>query len=170
MKNQGYCIALYKTVEAAEKVFSALEQTRFDLCTVSVAGKQPLREEQIFGYCHDAGQVKCWGRLSPFWNRALDRLSGFAFYIVSNEGLIIVVGPLVSTMMRGLKEGPEAKYSPIRVALSRIGVSSGNVDLYESMLNANAFLILEQGTQDEIHRVHDLLMHHDAMDVTIHYG
>ena len=158
MNTEDIAVAIYDTHEQAEESIRVLQRSGFDMRKLSVIGRDYRTEEHVVGYFNTGDRVKLFSKWGTFWGSLLGILIGSAFMVVPVLGHVVVLGPLAATLANGL-EGAVlgGGMSALAGALLSIGIPRDSVLRYESALKANNFLLVVQGTAEDIARAKDVL-------------
>jgi hypothetical protein len=158
MNPTSAAIAVYPTHAEADLAIRSLQKSGFDMKKLSIVGTDFQTEEHAVGYYSTGDRVKFWGRAGAFWGSLVGVLLSSAFLVIPVVGHIIVLGPLVSSIVGGL-EGAAAggATSALFAALVGMGIPKDSVIQYENEVKAGRFLVIAQGTQDEVERAKGVL-------------
>ena len=155
---QSTTVAVYATHEDADSAVKALQKAGFDLHNLSIVGKDFRTEEHALGYYNTGDRVRFWGRTGAFWGGLAGILFSSAFLIIPVVGHVIVLGPLVASLIGGLEGAAVAGgTSALFAALVGLGIPKDSVVQYESEVKAGKFLVLAQGTTEEVARAREIL-------------
>jgi hypothetical protein len=96
-------------------------------------------------------------------------LAGGLFVTVPAIGPVVVLGGFAAMVLSGIEGAVVVGgLSALGGALFSIGIPKDTVLQYENALKADEFLILVQGTAEEIKRAHEILKTTDAKQVDTH--
>lgn len=136
---------------------------------LSIVGKEYHTEDDVVGYYNTGDRVKKWGKLGAFWGGLWGILSGSAFFFIPGIGPIAVGGPLVSSIVGGLEGAVTVGgLSALGAGLYSIGIPKDSVLKYESAIKADKFVVVAQGTLDEVASAGQILDASNAIDVAVH--
>lgn len=156
--DQSTTVAIYAAHDQADAAVKALQKAGFDLRKLSIVGKDFRTEEHALGYYNTGDRVRFWGKTGAFWGALAGMLFSSAFLIIPVIGHIIVLGPLVATVIGGLEGAAVAGgTSALFAALVGLGIPKDSVVQYENEVKAGRFLVLAQGTTEEIARAREIL-------------
>jgi uncharacterized membrane protein len=169
MTKTNAAVAVYATHDEAEAAIKSLQKSGFDMKKLSIVGKDFQTEEHAVGYYNTGDRVKFWGKKGAFWGGLVGILFSSAFLVIPVVGHIIVLGPLVTSIIGGL-EGAAVigSTSALFGALSGLGIPKDSVIQYENDVKAGKFLVLAQGTEEEVARAKSLLFGATPTSVAIH--
>jgi hypothetical protein len=171
MSTTGTAIAVFATHDQADSAIKALQKTGFDMTKLSIVGKDFHTEEHAIGYYNTGDRVKFWGKAGAFWGGLVGILFSSAFLVIPVVGHVIVFGPLVSAIIGGLEGAAVVGgTSALFGALAGLGIPKDSVILYENEVKAGKFLVLAQGTSDEVARAKDILAASLPSLVAAHYS
>ena len=158
MKTEDIAVAIYDKHEQAEESIKVLQRSGFDMRKLSVIGRDYRTEEHVVGYFNTGDRVKLFSKRGAFWGSLVGILIGSALMVVPVLGHIVVLGPLAATLANGF-EGAVlgGGMSALAGALLSIGVPRDSVLQYESALKADKFLLVVQGSAEDIGRARAVL-------------
>jgi len=135
----------------AEAGVKQLERGGFDMSKLSIIGKDYHTEEHVVGYYNTGDRMKVWGKFGAFWGGFWGLLTGSALFVVPGLGPLVVFGPLVGWIVGALEGAVVAGgFGVVGAALFSLGIPKDSVLLYETALRANKFLIVANGTSEEL--------------------
>jgi uncharacterized membrane protein len=151
MNTTNISVAIYDTHQQAEESIKLLQRSGFDMSKLSIIGRDYRTEEQVVGYFNTGDRVKLFSKWGAFWGGLVGILIGSGFMVVPLLGHIVVLGPLAATLANGI-EGAVlgGGMSALAGALLSIGIPRDSVLQYEAALKADKFLLVVQGTADDI--------------------
>jgi hypothetical protein len=171
MSQSGSAVAVFATHDDADAAIKSLQRVGFDMKKLSIVGKDFRTEEHAIGYYNLGDRVKFWGKTGAFWGSLAGILLSSAFLVIPVVGHIIVLGPLVSALIGGLEGAAVVGGTSALVgALVGLGIPKDSVIQYENDVKAGKFLVVAQGTPDEIARARDLLAAAKPTSVAVHSG
>src|SRR5579863_10306372 len=158
MSETNSVVAIYPTHTQAEDAVKELQRSRFDMKMMSIVGKDYHTDEQVVGYYNTGDRMKYWGKMGAFWGGIWGWLFGAAFFLIPGLGPILVAGPLVAGIV-GALEGAlvVGGLSALGAGLYSIGIPKDSILDYETALKSDQFLLLVQGTAEEVARAKDIL-------------
>lgn len=169
MSKTSAAVAVYATHDEADAAIKSLQKSGFDMKKLSIIGKDFHTEEHAVGYYNTGDRVKFWGKTGAFWGGLAGILFSSAFLVIPVVGHIIVLGPLVSSIIGGLEGAAVAgTTSALFAALIGWGIPKDSVIQYENDVKAGRFLVLAQGTPEEVARAKDLLGALKPTSVALH--
>jgi uncharacterized membrane protein len=169
MSKTNAAVAVYATHDEAETAIKSLQKSGFDMKKLSIVGKDFQTEEHAVGYYNTGDRVKFWGKKGAFWGGLVGILFSSAFLVIPIVGHIIVLGPLVSSIIGGLEGAAVVgSTSALFGALSGLGIPKDSVIQYENDVKAGRFLVLAQGSEEEVARAKTLLFAATPTSVATH--
>src|SRR5579864_7683901 len=158
MSETNSVVAIYETHSAAEEAIKELQKSGFDMKKMSIVGKDYHTDEHVVGYYNTGDRMKYWGKNGAFWGAIWGWLFGAAFFLIPGIGAILVAGPLVAGIV-GALEGAVVVggLSALGAGLYSIGIPKDSVLDYETALKSDNFLLLVQGTAEEVARAEEVL-------------
>jgi uncharacterized membrane protein len=167
--SQSATVAVYATHEEADAAIKSLQKAGFDMKKLSIVGKDFRTMEHAVGYYNTGDRVKFWGKTGAFWGGLVGILFSSAFLVIPVVGHIIVLGPLVSAIIGGLEGAAVGgSTSALFAALVGLGIPKDSVIQYENEVKAGRFLVLAQGTPEEVNRAKGLLAASKPTIVAVH--
>ncbi len=158
MSTENNCIAVYKTHHEAEAAVKKLEHDGFNLKHLSVVGKGYHSEEHPIGYYNTGDRVKFWGKQGAFWGGLWGILFGSAFFWIPGIGPLAVAGSFASVLVGGISGAVmTGSLTALGAALFSIGIPKDSILKYEEALKADKFILICQGSNEEVERARSLL-------------
>ncbi|MGB3940294.1 MAG: general stress protein [Candidatus Manganitrophaceae bacterium] len=151
-------VAVYDSHEEAEKAIHKLKKSGFDMKTLSIVGKDYDTEEKVVGYYNTGDRMKAWGKSGAFWGGLWGLLFGSAFFLIPGIGPLFAAGPLVGWIV-GALEGAAVVggLSALGAGLYSIGIPKDSIIEYETQIRTGKFLVIAQGSPDEVSKAQDTL-------------
>ncbi len=158
MTNENAIVAVFDTHVQADEAIKSLQKSGFDMKKLSIVGKDYQTEEHVVGYYNVGDRAKFWGKTGAFWGGLVGILFSSAFLLLPVFGHIIVLGPLVSAVVGGLEGATVVgATSALFGALTGLGIPKDSVIQYENDVKAGKFLVLAQGTAEELTRAKEVI-------------
>ena len=169
MQKENNAVAIFKTHDEAEQAIKRLIDNGFNPKKISVVGKGYHSEEHPVGYYNTGDRVKFWGKQGAFWGGMWGLLLGGLFLWIPGFGPMVAAGPLVSMIVVGL-EGAVlgAGFGALGAALISLGIPKDSVIQYEKALKADKYLVLVQGTEDEVKKAKNILDETEGVNADLH--
>ncbi len=169
MANENAIVAVYNSHLEADLAIKALQKSGFDMKKLSIVGKDYQTEEHAVGYYNVGDRAKFWGKTGAFWGGLVGILFSSAFLLLPVFGHIIVLGPLVSSIVGGLEGATVVGAGgALFGALTGLGIPKDSVIQYENDVKAGKFLVLAQGTLEEVTRAKEILDSANAQSAAVH--
>jgi hypothetical protein len=169
MSKTGAAVAVYATHDEADAAIKSLQKSGFEMKKLSIVGKDFHTEEHAVGYYNTGDRVRFWGKTGAFWGGLAGILFSSAFLVIPVVGHIIVLGPLVSSIIGGLEGAAVVgSTSALFGALVGLGIPKDSVIQYENDVKAGKFLVLAQGTPEEVARAKDVLAASKPATMAVH--
>lgn len=142
----------------ADAAVRSLAHGGIDMTHVSVVGKGYHTDEQVIGFYNARDRIKVWGKEGAFWGGLWGLFFGGVFLVVPVLGPVMVLGHL-AMMIAGAAEGAllVGGFSALGAALYSIGIPEDSIVRYEETVKTDGYLILVQGSADEIARAEEIL-------------
>jgi hypothetical protein len=129
MSDKNAIVAIYNSYQNAANAIRELQEAGFDMQRLSVVGKDRNVEKHLVGY-----------------------------YLVPGIGPILVAGPLATYIANRAATGAAVEGpSVIGFGLHSIGIPKASILEYEAALKAEKFLVIAQGTRDELLEARQIL-------------
>jgi len=156
--NCNSVVAIYKSHPEAESAIKELQRSGFDMKQLSIVGRDYHSDEQVVGYYNNGDRMKAWGQTGAFWGGMWGLLFGSAFFLVPGVGPLVMAGPLVGWML-GALEGAVivGGLSALGAGLYSQGIPKDSILKYETALKTDKFIVIAQGTGEELTRARDIL-------------
>lgn len=162
-------VAVYRTHDQAGAAVAALRQAGIDVTKISIVGKDYHTEEHVTGYYNAGDRMKYWGKFGAFWGALWGLLLGAGFFAVPGIGPVLVAGPLLAGIVSGLEGAVTVGgLSVIGAALYSIGIPKDSILRYEVALKGDQFLVMVNGSPEEVAKAGDTLRATGASDVQVH--
>ena len=158
MSDNNVVVAVYDSHTAAEQTVRELQESGFDMKSLSIVGKNPHTEEHVVGFYNTGDRIKHWGKFGAFWGAVWGLLFGAAFFSIPGIGLVLVAGPLVASII-GALEGAivVGGLTAVGAGLFSIGVPKDSILKYEMALKTDQFLLMVHGTAEEAAKARDII-------------
>lgn len=171
MQGDAAAIAVYDNHPAAEDAVRMLNDAGFDMTKLSIVGKDFRADERVVGFYNIRERINYWGGTGALWGGLWGLLVGTAFFAVPGIGPALVGGPLVAVIASGLESALViGGLSAIGAALYSVGIPKDSVVRYEIALRADKFLVVVNGTSDEVARASAVLKASSAASIDQHGG
>jgi len=168
MSIERVSVGVYDSHLMADAAIRKLGKSGFDMKKLSVVGKDYETEEHSIGFYNAGDRMKFWGKTGAFWGGLLGILFSPAMFIFPGFGHMIVFGPIVATLIGGLEGAVVVGgLSALGAALVSIGIPKDSVINYETQLKAGKYLVVLQGTEEELQQAHHILAE-GSLDATLY--
>ena len=162
-------VAVYRTHTDAEAAIKELKNSGFNLKQLSIVAKDYHTEEHVVGYYNTSDRMKYWGMSGAFWGGFWSLLFGSAFFAIPGVGQVLVAGPLVLWIVGALENAVAlGGLSAIGAALFSIGIPKDTVLQYETAIKSDKFLLVANGTAEEVATAQNILMTTPAEQLELH--
>lgn len=151
MSNPATVIATFAEHSSAEAAVKKLTAGGIAMKHLSIIGKGYHTEEKVAGFYNVGDRVKFWGSRGAFWGGLWGLFFGGVFVTLPVSGPVIVLGFLAASLISAL-EGAVivGGLSALGAALVSIGVPDNSVLTYETAIAADSFLVMADGTAEEV--------------------
>jgi uncharacterized membrane protein len=171
MKNTSSVIAVFTDHESADLAVKKLTAANFAMKDLSVVGKGYHTDEKVMGFYNLGDRVKFWGSRGAFWGGLWGLFFGGLFLTVPVIGHVIVLGYLAATAVSALEGAVVVGgLSSLGAALYSIGIPEDSIVQYETAIKADGFLVMAQGTADEVARAKAVLHTANSAQVDAYDG
>lgn len=151
-------VAVFADHEAAEDAIKQLARSGIDMKQLSVVGKGYHTDEKVVGFYNMGDRVKFWGQYGAFWGGLWGILAGGVYVAMPAAAGVMVLGYLAATVISAI-EGAAivGGLSALGAALYSVGIPKDSIVAYESAIEADGFLVMTQGSADDIARAKTVL-------------
>jgi hypothetical protein len=162
-------VAIYESHTEAEAAVKELYHGGFDMKTLSIVARDYHSEDEVIGYYTTGDRMKAWGKLGDFWGELWDILFGWGFFFIPGIGPVVIGGPLVSSVLSALeKTSALGGLSAFGAGLAGMGIPKNSVFRYEAALMAGKFLLVAQGTCEEVEQARRELNKTTLTEAAVH--
>jgi hypothetical protein len=171
MSSHNAVVAVFAHHHTAEDAVKKLAGAGFDITKVNIAGKGCHKEEKVVGFYNAGDRVKFWGQYGAFWGGLWGLFVGGLFMTLPVVGPIVVLGHL-GAMVLGAAEGAVlgGSLSALGAALVSIGIPKNSVINYEAAIKADNFLVMVDGSPQEVERAKAILAAAKPAKLDVHQG
>jgi hypothetical protein len=151
-------VSTFTSHPAADEAVKELSRNGFDMTRLSVVGKGYHSEEHAVGFYTVGDRIRSWGATGAFWGGIWGLLLAPAVFLVPGLGLVGLAGPVVAAVISAL-EGAVigGGATALGAALAQLGVPKDDAVKYETTIKANGFLLIVQGTPEEVEQARTIL-------------
>jgi hypothetical protein len=115
-------------------------------------------EEDVVGFYNTGDRMKYWGKWGGFWGGLWGMLVGAAFLIVPGIGPVVAAGSVVDWIIATLEGAVVVGgVSALGAGLFSLGIPKNSVVKYETSIKAGKFVLVAQGTAEEVGKARDML-------------
>jgi hypothetical protein len=113
--------------------------------------------------------MKAWGKIGAFWGWIWGCLFGSAFFVIPGIGPLIVAGPLVVWIIGALESAVVVGgVSALGAGLLSFGIPKDSILQYETALKTDKFLLIANGSEEEIIHAKDILSRTESENLEHH--
>jgi hypothetical protein len=171
MEKADTVIAVFADHNAAETAVKKLAVAGFEMKNLTVVGKGYQTDEKVVGFYNSGDRIRFWGTRGAFWGGLWGMFFGGLFLSIPVVGHVVVLGYLASMAIYGIENAiVVGGLSALGAALYGIGVPKDSVIQYETALKADSFLVMAQGTAEEVARAKTILAAANPSRVDVHAG
>jgi hypothetical protein len=150
--NPNYtAIAVFRDHDDVDRAIGKLIDAGCNMENFSLIGKGYQTEEKIVGFYTTGDRMKFWGKAGAFWGGLWGLFLGGVVVTLPPAGPMIVLGKLAAMVVSSI-EGAIAVggLSTLGAAIYSLGIPKNSVVHYESALKSDGFLLLAQGSVEEM--------------------
>lgn len=164
-------VAVFKHHHPAQDAVKKLADSGFDITKVNIVGRGCHTEEKVVGFYNAGDRIKFWGKYGAFWGSLWGLFAGGLFMTVPVIGPIVVLGHLGAIVL-GAVEGAVlgGGLSALGAALASIGIPNNSVVEYEAAVKTDSFLVMVDGSVEEIERAKAILAAAKPSQLDVHEG
>jgi hypothetical protein len=142
----------------AERAVKSLVSAGFDMKNLSLVGKGFHSDEKVMGFYNSGDRIKFWGSRGAFWGGFWGLFFGGMFLTIPVVGHVIVLGYLALAAVSAAEGAVVVGgLSALGAALYGIGIPKDSVVRYETDMQADRFLVMAHGTDEEVGRARKIL-------------
>src|SRR5271166_1481239 len=169
MTEPNAVIAVFADHQAAEDAVKKLADAGIDMKHLSVVGKGYHSEEKVVGFYNAGDRIKFWGKRGAFWGGLWGWLLGGVFLTIPVVGHVMVLGYLAAAVIAAIQSAVVVGgLSALGAALYSIGIPRDSVVAYEAAVKADGFLVMAQGSAEEIERAKGILRSANPSRLDVH--
>jgi hypothetical protein len=169
MSQEKSIVGVYASMTDAEAAIRSLDKGGFPIQKVSVVGQNLQSEKEVHGYITTGDVAKSGAGTAAWVGGLFGLLMGAAFIWVPGFGPLMVAGPFAAALLGGV-EGAVAGAAGggLLGALIGWGVSKQHILKYEEHLKSGNYLIIANGSQEEIEKAKAILSGTNQAELTTH--
>lgn len=158
MSQENAGTAILNSPSDAEKAVKQLQRSGFNLKKLSIIAKDYHAEDRVAGFYNAGNRAELWGQQSAFWGGMWCLLFGSAFLLVPGMGLVVVAGPMVTSIISGLERAVVlGSLGALGAALYSVGIPRDNVPRFETAINSDKYVLVVHGTVVEVAQAREVL-------------
>jgi hypothetical protein len=171
MTSHNAVVAIFERHSQAENAIKKLGDADFDITKINIVGKGYHTEEKVVGFYNAGDRIVFWGKYGAFWGALWGLFLGGLFMTLPLVGPVVVLGHL-GAMVLGAVEGAAigGGLSAVGAALFSLGIPKDSIIDYEAALKAEKFLVMVDGSPEEMHRAKAILAAAKPSRLDIHEG
>jgi rhodanese-related sulfurtransferase len=158
MSKQNATVLICRTHRSAEAAVNALQQSGYNVQKLAIFGRDcPVAEDATTG-SPARSDVKQRAEMRSFWCRMWRQLSGGIFFNAQGVGPVLVAGTIAEWMVAtGTDLMVLEDRDPLRISLTKIGISRESSLRYEAALQADYYLVIAYGKPGEVMKAKEIL-------------
>lgn len=150
--------AVFKTQDAAEAAVKQLDAAGVDMRKLSIIGRGYERQQQVLGYYTTGDRMKDWAKRGALWGGVWGWLIGLAMFVIPGLGAVAIAGPIVPALLNALRGAVVVGgASALGAGLISLGIPKESVIEYEEAIKADRFVLVLNGTADEVSHAREVL-------------
>jgi hypothetical protein len=158
-------IGVFPDIDAAQAAVERLVDAGVPVNRISIIGRDLRSETRLHGFV-TTGDIAGPSAATGAWVGGLfGLLAGTALLFIPGAGALVVLGPLAGAAV-GAAEG--ALFGGAVGAVLGHFVAQKHLPKYEQLVRAGSYLVVVQGTEDEVARAHQALIDAGSTDVQRH--
>ena len=164
-------VATFAQHHEAEAAVRQLAGAGLDMKHFSIVGKGYHTEEKVIGFYNAGDRIQFWGQNGVIWGGLWGLFFGGMMLTIPGVGPVVVLGHLAA-MAFGAVQGAVlvGGVSALGAALFSIGIPKDSIIEYEDAIKADGFLVVAQGTADEMARAKTILETANPSRLDLHEG
>jgi hypothetical protein len=168
-EQQKSVVAVFVRHTGAEDGIKALRESGFNTRQISIVGREFFTDDQVLG-CYSAGdRIRYWGKMGAFWDGLWGLLAGAAFLIVPGVGPVVAAGHITSWIMGAIEAAVViGGLTAIGSGLVSFGIPRESVSNYETAVKLGKYLLIAQGTPEELGTAREILQGCAPEEINIH--
>lgn len=169
MTKNDAIVAVFTSHQAAEAAVRKLADGGLDIAHFSIIGKGYHSEEKVVGFYNAGDRIMFWGKNGAIWGGLWGLFVGGMMMTVPLIGSVVVLGHLAAMVFATVQGAVVVGgLSAIGAAIFGIGIPENSVIEYESALKTDAFLIVANGSVDEMARAKAILETMEPVRIDLH--
>jgi hypothetical protein len=169
LKQHDAIVAIFADHRDAENAVRKLASDGFDLTHFSIVGQGFHSDEKVVGFYNIGDRIKFWGKNGAFWGGIWSLFLGGIFLTVPAIGPVMVVGHLAAMVVAAVEGAVLVSgVSALGAALFSIGIPRDSVIQYEETIKTDKFLVIANGSADEMSRAKAILESSNPMQLHLH--
>jgi hypothetical protein len=169
MRERNAVIAIYRNHELATGAVRSLIRYGVDRSRLSMIARDRLAGDRIPMDDHPNGLVKSWVRLGVFGPGLWGLVMGWTSVWVPGVGPLLIGGWMVSLMLGSSDTAAVfGRLTPLGVGLYRVGIPKMGICRYEEAVRRGRYLLVIQGSPDDVTRTGRLLSDTQADVIALH--
>ncbi|MEJ2747191.1 MAG: DUF1269 domain-containing protein [Anaerolineae bacterium] len=167
--NTNSVVHVYNDMTATEAAIHKLDQANFPIKQVSIMGQNMASEKEVHGYITAGDVAKSSAGTGAWVGGLFGVLIGAAFIWVPGFGPLFVAGPFAAALLGGV-EGAVAGAAGggLLGALFGWGISKQHILKYEESLKAGQYLLIVNGSPEEVERARTILKDSEAVESNVY--
>lgn len=151
MGEHSAVVAICNTHAEAEAAIKALKLAAFNIKKLSIVGKDYHTDKHVVGYYDTGNCMKYWGTA------------------ITGIGPVLIAGPLLGWVLGALEETVvTGGITAVGTALNNMGIPKDDVLSYETALKCSKFILLAQGTAEEVAHAQSVIQAKRARSIGAH--
>ena len=158
-------VAVYPDHAQAEEAVRLLMHAGVPAQRISIVGKDWQAREDIQGYYRPADEIGQGAGTGAWVGGLFGLMMGFGLFVLPVAGALIVLGPIAG-LIAGAVGGTAV--GALVGALSSLGIPKDQALKYQTRLQAGEFLVIVNGSADEIEKAREALKDSGHLELQDH--
>ena len=162
-------VAIYNTCDNGEVAIREMQNSGIDITRLSFLGRDYRAKDKLVGRYQSSDHTRYWENLSAFGDGVWGLLSSIALFHIPETGPFLAGGPVAGAIIGALEGTPAINgLNAVGSGLHIIGIPRDSILKYERAINADKYLIIAQGIEEEITKIKAIIKNTDAVEFDLH--
>jgi hypothetical protein len=169
MTADGSVVGVYEALDEAEEAVTGLGEQGFPISNVSIVARDLTSERSIRGFVSTGDVARQGAGIGGWIGGIFGVMVGAALVWVPGFGPLLVAGPLAAMIVGGIEGAAVGLAGGGALgALIGWGVSRNHILKYEDHLQAGRYLVIAQGTAQDVATARDILSREPHLGLETH--
>ena len=162
-------VATFPNHSEAETAVRKLADGGMNMKQFSIIGKGYHTEEKVIGFYNAGDRITFWGENGAIWGGLWGLFFGGMMLTIPVIGPVVVLGHLAAMVFAAVEGAVVVGgISALGAALFSIGLPENSIIEYEEALKTDGFLIIANGSADDMARAKTILVLSNATRIDLH--